>query len=213
MGAGAGFLPLALRAQGLGCDRGGRAVFREVSFTLEPGEALVLRGDNGAGKTSLLRLLAGLCPVAEGMVQTRVADGSWHTGTAAGFVAWQGHQDAHKPALGVLENLAFWARLHGHGDAARAALERVGIGTLSDLSAGQLSAGQKRRLALARLLVQNRPLWLLDEPTASLDAGAAKLSETLTAEHLQAGGIALIATHSAYAPPGGRISALNLVAS
>ena len=206
------FTPVALKAQELGCDRGGRAVFRQLSFSLESGQALVLRGANGAGKTSLLRLVAGLCPMAEGRLQMRLGDADWQDGNAAGHIAWQGHQDAHKAPLSLRENLRFWCRLHG--GAARqmidAALERTGLLALADMPAGQTSAGQKRRLALARLLVQNQPLWLLDEPTASLDAEAAKMSEALTGEHLRQGGAALIATHSAYAPPG-RVSALELV--
>ncbi len=206
------FTPVALKAQELGCDRGGRAVFRQLSFTLEPGQALVLRGDNGAGKTSLLRLVAGLCPLAEGRLCLRLGGEDWQDGTAAGHVAWQGHQDAHKAPMNLRENLQFWARLHGAGanDAIDAALERAGLLALADMPAGQISAGQKRRLALARLLVQNQPVWLLDEPTASLDTQAAKMSEDLTGAHLRAGGIALIATHSAYKPPG-RVSVLKLV--
>ena len=145
-------------------------------------------------------------------MRIRIGDGDWQARSAAGHIAWQGHQDAHKSTLSVAENLRFWAQLpgHDHHTSPDAALQRVGLAALAGLPAGQLSAGQKRRLALARLLVQNQPVWLLDEPTASLDTSAAAMSETLTGEHLRAGGIALIATHGAYAPPG-QVSALKLV--
>jgi len=208
----ASFEPISLRAQDLGCDRGGQPIFRGVSFILNPGEAMILRGDNGAGKTSLLRLLAGLLPIVEGSLEVKSAQADWQSGTAAGLIAWQGHEDAHKRALTVLENLAFWARIHESDYNLNIALERVGIASLYEFQAGQLSAGQKRRLALARLLIQNQPVWLLDEPTAALDAKAAKMSEELIAAHLNDGGIAIIATHSPFAPKG-KVSELNLVAA
>ncbi|PHS23219.1 MAG: heme ABC exporter ATP-binding protein CcmA [Robiginitomaculum sp.] len=206
------FSPLSLRAEELGCDRADNPVFRGVSFKLDPGEALVLRGDNGAGKTSLLRLVAGLLPLAEGVLQIKPEGADWQNTSASGHIAWQGHEDAHKQALSVSENLAFWARIHNRKTNIENTLERVGIAKLYSFQVGRLSAGQKRRLALARLLVQDQPLWLMDEPTAALDGKAAALCEALVADHLQAGGIALIATHSAFAPKG-RVSALNLVAA
>ncbi len=206
------FDPIGLRAQNLGCDRGGHPVFRGVDFVLSAGEAMILRGDNGAGKTSLLRLIAGLCPITEGELHLREMEHGWKSRDASGLIAWQGHEDAHKSALSVRENLRFWARLHPDELNIEAALDRVGIAALADNQAAQLSAGQKRRLALARLLIQNKPLWLLDEPTAALDAKAATMSEDLIAGHLRAGGIAIIATHSAFAPKG-KVSALNLVAA
>lgn len=173
---------------------------------------MILRGDNGAGKTSLLRLLAGLLPIVEGSLEVKTAQAGWQNGNAAGLIAWQGHEDAHKRALTVLENLAFWARIHESDYNLNIALKHVGIAALFSFHAGQLSAGQKRRLALARLLVQNQPVWLLDEPTAALDSKAAKMSEDLIASHLNDGGIAIIATHSAFAPKG-KVSELNLVAA
>lgn len=216
---GASYAPIALRAVNLGCDRGGMPVFRGVNFTLEPGAALVVRGDNGAGKSSLLRLIAGLTPIAEGQLQIRFGDGQWENANAMGHVAWQGHDDAHKRALSVRDNLKFWAEAGDHKAAVKTAIEgaieaaiaQVGLGRLAGMQAGQLSAGQRRRLALARLLVQKQCVWLLDEPTAALDASAAQLSEALTSAHIKAGGIAIIATHSAFAPKGA-VSALNLVA-
>jgi heme exporter protein A len=206
------FLPLSLRGEELGCDRADNPVFRGVTFRLNPGDALVLRGDNGAGKTSLLRLVAGLLPLAEGVLQIKSEGADWQDGPASGHIAWQGHEDAHKHALSVSENLAFWARIHNRKINIENTLERVGIAELLSFQVGRLSAGQKRRLALARLLVQNQPLWLMDEPTAALDANAAALCEDLVSDHLKVGGIALIATHSAFAPKG-RVSALNLVAA
>ncbi len=208
----ASFIPLSLRAQKLGCDRGGHPVFRGVSFSLAPGEALILRGDNGAGKTSLLRVIAGLTPHCEGVVQTREHGEEWSNAPALGQIAWQGHADAHKLTLSVRENLVFWARIHKNNADLETVLDEVGISAFAHMQTGQLSAGQKRRLALARLLIQNQPIWLLDEPTASLDAKAAQMSEMLTSAHLRAGGIAVIATHSNFAPPG-KVSELNLVAA
>ncbi len=208
----ASFTPLSLRAQDLGCDRGGHPVFRGVSLTLNPGEALILRGDNGAGKTSLLRVLAGLTPHCEGDLETCAQGGQWQQGTALGQIAWQGHADAHKLTLSVEENLAFWARVHGLATNLDDVLGEVGLSSLAHMQTGQLSAGQRRRLALARLLIQNQPVWLLDEPTASLDTNAAQMSQALTSAHLHSGGIAVIATHSHFAPAG-KVSELNLVAA
>ncbi len=210
--SGSSFQSMALRADELGCDRGGKPVFRGVNFTLETGAGLVLRGDNGAGKSSLLRLIAGLTPHSEGDVYIRHGNQEWQRGNAAGHVAWQGHEDAHKPALSARENLKFWINIHHSKMALAEALEQVGLAPLADTPVGQFSAGQKRRLALARLIVQCQPIWLMDEPTAALDAKAAKLSEELTAAHLAAGGIAIIATHNVFVPQG-RVSELNLVAA
>jgi heme exporter protein A len=206
------FPALTLQAQNLGCDRGGHPVFRDVSFSLSSGEALILRGDNGAGKTSLLRLIAGLAPQCEGRVQLRFEAAGQTETSAAGHIAWQGHEDAHKRALTVLENLHFWAKIHHSNADMEAILEQVGMKALREMQAGQLSAGQKRRLALARLLVQNLPLWLLDEPTAALDTHAAAMAEGLVAAHLEMGGMAIIATHSAFAPKG-KVSELQLVSA
>ncbi len=217
MNAAALFHPISLRAHNLGCDRGGQPIFRGVNFTIKEGEALILRGDNGAGKTSLLRLIAGLVPISEGQLEVLdgdglEGDGALHHNNAAGLVAWQGHEEAHKAALTVTENLRFWAQLHNPGADIGAALERVGLVLLAQMQAGQLSAGQKRRLALARLLIEDQPLWLMDEPTAALDDGATNMCEGLVANHLRLGGIAIIATHSKFSPKG-KVSALNLVAA
>ncbi|MDW4496711.1 heme ABC exporter ATP-binding protein CcmA [Sulfitobacter sp. D35] len=163
--------------------RGGFPVLTGVSFRLGAGEALVLRGPNGVGKTTLLRTVAGLQPPLSGRVSG-----------AEDQVAYAGHADGLKAMLTVEENLAFWARVFGQRtiDAALAAFDLAGLG---DRLAGTLSAGQKRRLGLARLLVTGRPLWVLDEPTVSLDARSVALFAEAIRAHLGQGGSALIATH------------------
>jgi heme exporter protein A len=184
---------MRLVADNLACERGGRVLFRGLSFALAPGEALRVSGPNGAGKTSLLRLLAGLLPVAAGRVALDGAEGP--AGEAAHFV---GHHDAVKAALTVAENLGFWrAVLGGGGAAVETALTTLGLGELRELPARVLSAGQRRRLALARLLVAARPLWLLDEPAANLDADGQATLARLIGEHLAGGGIAVVAAHGA----------------
>ena len=182
----------------LACRRAGRLVFRDLSFRVEAGQAVALRGPNGVGKSTLLRQLAGLIPVAGG--DARLGEVSL-AANPQGFqeqVAYAGHLDAVKPTLGIGENLMLWAGIYGN-DAARAdaALARFGLDTIASRPAAQCSAGQQRRLGLARLLVADRPLWLLDEPTVSLDADASGLVADLVREHIAAGGIALIATHVA----------------
>ncbi|HSF95025.1 MAG TPA: heme ABC exporter ATP-binding protein CcmA [Thermohalobaculum sp.] len=180
----------------LACRRAGRLVFNRLDFRLEAGQAAALRGPNGVGKSTLLRQLCGLIPVAGGDARL---DGVSLEGDRQGFqerVAYAGHLDAVKPALSIGENLTLWAGIHGN-DAGRAgaALARFGLDAIAGRPAAQCSAGQKRRLGLARLLVMDRPLWLLDEPTVSLDADASALVADLVREHVGAGGMALIATH------------------
>ena len=178
----------------LACRRGGRVVLRGVSFRVGPGEALVLRGPNGAGKTTLLRTLAGLAPPAAGTVDA-----------APDAVAYAGHLDGMKAQLTVAENLRFWARLFAAppGAAARAA-ERFALGPLLGRRAAALSAGQRRRAGLARLALTGRPAWLLDEPTASLDAEHSARVAAILRDHLRAGGSAVAATHVPLALPGAR---------
>ncbi len=161
-------------------QRGGVPVLEGISFELKAGEVLVLRGPNGVGKTSLLRVLAGLAEPVEGRVESEGA-------------AYAAHADGLKATLTVRENLAFWAELHGAevGDA----LERMNLSALAERQAGSLSAGQKRRLGLARLLVTGRALWLLDEPTVSLDAASVDIFAGVVRGHVAAGGAAVIATH------------------
>lgn len=188
---------MELVGEAMTCVRGGRTVFSRLSFRIAAGEALVLLGRNGAGKSSLLRLIAGLLRPAAGTIVLNGSDAELSVGEQAHYL---GHQDALKPSLSVRENLAFWASFlagtkAGGADAVADALAAVGLDDLAELPAGYLSAGQRRRLSLARLLAVPRPLWLLDEPTAALDAGAqARLAE-LMQDHLTAGGLILVATH------------------
>jgi heme exporter protein A len=176
--------------------RGGREVFEGVSFAVSAGEALAVTGRNGAGKTTLLRLIAGLLEPAHGRLELT---GGAPEATLPEQAHYLGHRDALKPALSVLENLQFWYAFLGGNDAsialALAALEAVALEGLAGLPAAYLSAGQRRRLAIARLVAAPRPIWLLDEPTAALDtASQARLAE-LMQSHLAGGGIIVAATH------------------
>ncbi len=182
-----------LQAEGVAAFRGERLVLRNVSFTLRAGGALMLTGANGAGKSTLLRLLAGLGRPAAGQVSWRGQDMRADLGAHATRIAYVGHQDAVKPGLTAAENLGFAARLGG-GSVAEG-LAAFGIAALADLPARMLSAGQRRRLALARLAVTQAPLWLLDEPTLGLDAAAVARFGTLLAQHRERGGVVVAATH------------------
>jgi heme exporter protein A len=183
---------LRLTVSGLGCVRGQRGVFRDVAFTLSAGEALALTGPNGAGKSSLLRLIAGLLPAASGRIEL---EGGAEDQTLPEQAHYQGHLDALKPSLTVAENLAFWIHYLGSATPPDAALAALGIGGLADLPAGYLSAGQRRRLSLARLVAVPRPIWLLDEPTSALDAAAQVRLAELMRRHLAGGGMIVAATH------------------
>jgi heme exporter protein A len=182
-----------LLATDLACVRGGRQVFRNLSFAVGAGEALVVTGPNGVGKSSLLRLIAGLVRPTEGRLTLEGGDSELTLGEQAHYL---GHQDALKPSLSVGENLAFWVEFLG-GSAAKVAagLAVVGLDGLSRLPAAYLSAGQRRRLSLARLVAVPRPIWLLDEPTSALDAGAQTMLADLMRSHLAGGGLILAATH------------------
>jgi heme exporter protein A len=184
---------LRLFGSDLGCDRGFRHVFHNLNFELSSGRALALVGPNGAGKSSLLRLIAGLLTPSEGFVRLEGGDPERSIGEQAHY---QGHLDAFKPALTVSENLAFWSRYLGGGEAAPAVLAAVGLDSLCHLPAAYLSAGQRRRLSLARLIAVPRPLWLLDEPTSSLDSAAQAVLAGLMRSHLAGGGLIVAATHA-----------------
>ncbi len=189
-----------LEGRDLACWRGERAVFAGLSFTLPPGGALLLVGANGAGKSSLLRLLAGLVPITEGELLWQGADALADRLAHARRLRYLSHQDALKPSLTARENLAFFARLWG-GDE-EAALEAVGLSELAELPARVLSSGQKRRLALARLALAPAPLWLLDEPTVGLDTASVERLGLLLARHRAKGGAVLAATHLPLPLPG-----------
>ena len=185
---------VGLSAHDISCQRGGRTIFRDLSFTLASGEALLVSGPNGAGKTSLLRQIAGLLPVAGGELRLEGASADAALPELCHYI---GHLNAVKPSLSVSENLRFWAEFLGNnGEETSTALATFGLAALSDLPAGLLSAGQKRRLALARLLAARRPIWLLDEPQSSLDTASSKLLDAALDDHLAAGGIAVVASHT-----------------
>jgi heme exporter protein A len=187
---------MRLRAWDLTIERGGRRLFAGLSLTVEAGSALLVTGPNGAGKSSLLRALCGLLPVEGGGVQLDGGDSERTVGEQAHYLS---HADALKGALTAGENLAFFAGLLG-GDvseaARRAALAKVGLAHAIDFPARALSAGQRRRVALARLLIADRPLWLLDEPTTALDAAAQAAFAVIMRSYLDAGGIIVAATHA-----------------
>lgn len=184
---------MRLRGSDLACVRGGREVFRGLAFTVEAGEALVVTGPNGAGKSSLLRMVAGLVRPQQGQLELEGADAELTRGE---HVHYLGHQDALKPSLSVRENLGFWAALlGGDGTKSDVALAAVGLGELAQLPAVYLSAGQRRRLAVARLIAVERSIWLLDEPTSTLDAAAQAMLADLMRAHLAGHGVILVASH------------------
>ena len=184
---------MRLTGQGLECVRGGRSIFSGLDFEVPAGQALAVTGINGAGKSSLLRILAGLLPAAGGAI---VLEGGEADLTLAEQAHYLGHRDALKPSLTVLENLDFWRNfLGGETIDGTASLEAVGLGHAAHLPSAFLSAGQRRRLSIARLIAVNRPVWLLDEPTSALDTSGQAMVGGLMGAHLRSGGIILAATH------------------
>jgi heme exporter protein A len=198
----------SLAVSKLACIRGGRLLFRDLSFAVEAGQLLTLEGANGAGKTSLLRVLAGFLPQSDGAVQFQSGGETVEDAEERGkLVGWFGHQDAAKSQMTPREALAFFARLYGLGAPAPSALADVGLARAADLPCQYLSAGQKKRLALARLALCARPVWLLDEPLASLDAEGRALVLRMLGEHRACGGVAIAATHE---PLGGTSATVSL---
>lgn len=192
--------PALVSARDLALLRGERLVFAGLAFAVPEGGALLLTGANGAGKSSLLRCLAGLLPPSDGQVLWQGEDAFADRAAHALRLRYAGHAEAIKPSLTVAENIAFWARLWG-GDP-RAALAAVGLDGLADLPARVLSSGQRRRLSLARLLLGDPLLWLLDEPTVGLDAASVARLGALLAAHRAKGGAVIAATHLPLPLPG-----------
>ncbi len=200
---------MRLEGQGLACERGERQLFAGVDFSLAPGDLLFLRGANGSGKSSFLRLVAGLLRPTAGklLVDNKIVTPDWQA--LQSQLVYISHHDPVKPAFSVAENLVFWMGLAGRDieykrgrggglvtTGTHEALTALGIAGLADIPARLLSSGQKRRLNLARLAAIARPLWLLDEPTVGLDATADGLLAALIAKHREAGGLVIVASHT-----------------
>lgn len=191
---------MQLVAEDLVLSRGGRVIVDRLSFSVASGEALLLTGRNGAGKTTLIRALGGFLPLTSGSVRLVGFDDERDMREACHYV---GHQNANKASLTVIENLRFWQRYLGEEqlsdaeafDRLHVAMERFELDTLADIPAGYLSAGQKRRLGLCRLVLAKRPLWLLDEPTVSLDAQSTAMLAGVVKDHRAGGGLVIAATH------------------
>jgi heme exporter protein A len=193
---------MRLSGHQLACLRGGRKIFEDLSFSVSGGQALMITGANGAGKSSLLRLIAGLVRTSGGELKL---EGGGADLTLPEQAHYLGHQDALKPSLSVQENLTFWMSFLGRAVGALP-LATVGLDRIADLPAAYLSAGQRRRLSIARLIAVPRPIWLLDEPTSALDTAAQAMLAELMGKHLSGGGLILAATHM----PIGLTNALEL---
>jgi heme exporter protein A len=203
------FAPAPFAGRGLLCRRGERLVFRGLDFDLAPGSVLLLRGPNGSGKSSLLRLMAGLLRPVRGALLWGGAPVGEEPERHRRRLAFLGHLDAVKPALTAAENLGFWCGPAAVGPG----LAALGIGHLAALPARLLSAGQRRRLALARIVARQAPLWLLDEPTNALDSEAEAMFAVALAAHRARGGMAAIALHGGGEPPDSAVLSLSLPAA
>ena len=181
-----------LTVEGLSARRGGRTIFENLAFSLTSGEAAVVTGPNGSGKSTLLRVLAGLLPLDNGTVAV--------TPEPPAGLCYAGHRDGLKGALTVLENLTFWSNIYGvERTATQQVIDRMALNAVADMPADFLSAGWRRRAGLARLLLSNAPIWLLDEPYTALDTENVGRIDAVLSEHVEDGGIAILATHQ---PPG-----------
>lgn len=195
------FNPLQLCAQDISLQLGDALLFENLSFTLKNGEALVINGDNGSGKTSLLNAISGLLPILEGKIDFLIdeqnnAPKSNEPQSLEGYINFLAHKDGLKPQQTVRENLDFWSGFNSQsGLGTWQAAEKTDIAHLLDLPVAALSRGQKRRAGFARLLTASKPIWLLDEPTAALDAKSCDLIEEIVSEHLGQNGCAIAASH------------------
>ena len=202
----------AIVAEGLACQRGGRTVVSGISFKVQAGSALALRGPNGSGKTTLLRTIAGYLQLASGRIEVKRPTGYGSKPGDEGAYHYIGHTNGIKPRLSVIENVSFWQRYYSGGEdieAAEDALEAFALLNLASFSAGHLSQGQARRLGLARLMAAHRPVWLLDEPQAALDVASTRLLEIAIASHLASGGLAIVSTHLDLALPDAQVLELG----
>ena len=195
-----GQIGLSFSGHQLSCIRGERLVFQDLDFSVSPGSALLLRGPNGSGKSTLLRLAAGFLKAEQGSLSFALPDGSLETNPEAfrEHIHYVGHLDPVKAAFTVTENLAFYASFDGTPQSVAnipQALERMGLGHLADIPGRYLSAGQRRRLNIARIAAVKKPLWLLDEPSVSLDDASVALLADLINDHCAAGGMVMAATH------------------
>lgn len=199
-------MTIALAIDKLSIVRGNHTVLSDLSLSLGGGAVLSLEGPNGSGKTSLLRAIAGLLPPAAGQITITHDGDAWTDPEDRGAaIGWLAHQDGIKAQLTVGEQAAFWAKVYGQSGDVASILKRFGIAPLQDLRGVALSAGQKRRLALVRLALAGRPLWLLDEPLAALDAAGKALVAEAIVEHAAHGGMVIAATHEPLGVDGPRL--------
>lgn len=202
--------PVLIQADALCFFRNEERIFGPLSFHVHGGEALLIKGDNGSGKTTLLRVLAGLLPAESGQIS--MAGKPFDRDTFCARAAYLGHKYGHKAELTVFQNLRCSAKLHGNSDDSRleTLLTECGLSGYEDTPAGKLSAGQNKRLSLARLKAQNSELWLMDEPYANLDLAGIAWVNVLVQSHIQNGGGAIISSHGAYAAPAVPVRTLEI---